>query len=99
MTWFVAFMRRGRLAPFFERLSLMAWTYRIVDHGQHFVLHEVEVDDKGAVRGWVRKAIDFACDRDVGARGIIASLEEALAAARRAPVLTLDKDGSLIPAG
>ncbi len=76
----------------------MAWTYRIVDHGQHFVLHEVDLDDDGAVRGWVRKAIDFACDHDIGARGIIASLEEALAEARRAPVLRLGKDGALTPA-
>lgn len=76
----------------------MAWTYRIVDHGQHYVLHEVEVDDDGSVCGWVRRSIDFACDRDRGAAGIVSSLEQALKEARAAPVLKLSKDGSLITA-
>lgn len=65
------------------------WTYRIVDHGEHFALHEVRVDDAGTPQDWVRRSIDFACDRDCGPEGIIASLEEALAAARGAPPLVV----------
>lgn len=74
----------------------MAWTYRIVDHGQHFVLHEVEVDDRGEVRDWVKRSIDFACDRDCGADGILSSLEQALTEAKSGPVLKLNKDGNLV---
>ena len=76
----------------------MVWTYRIVDHGEHYVLHEVEVDETGAVRNWVRRSIDFACDRDCGVGGIFSSLEQALSEARAAPVLKLTKDGALVSA-
>ncbi|MEO0032221.1 MAG: hypothetical protein RIS94_1979 [Pseudomonadota bacterium] len=72
----------------------MDWTYRIVDHGEHFALHEVCVDDAGAPRDWVKRSIDFACDRDVGPEGIIASLQEALEAARAAPLMVV-KHGKL----
>lgn len=72
----------------------MDWTYRIVDHGEHFALHEVCVDDAGAPRDWVRRAIDFACDRDLGPEGIITSLEQALSAARDMPLLVV-KEGRL----
>ena len=65
----------------------MSWTYRIVDHGEHFALHTVEVDDNGAARDWVRRSIDFAVDRDCGPQGVIRSLEEALTEARKHPVL------------
>lgn len=65
----------------------MSWTYRIVDHGEHFALHTVEVDDSGAARDWVRRSIDFAVDRDCGPQGVIRSLEEALTEARKHPVL------------
>ena len=67
----------------------MDWTYRIIDHGQHFALHEVFVDDDGRPVDWVPRSIDFACDRDVGREGLIAALEKALAEARRSPVLAL----------
>lgn len=74
----------------------MPWTYRIVDHGEHFVLHEVELDDDGHVRDWLRRSIDFACDRDCSPGGIVSLLEDALKEARRAPVLKLTKDGALV---
>lgn len=73
----------------------MDWTYRIVDHGQHFALHEVRLDSNGKVADWVRRAIDFACDRDRGPEGIVASLEQALREARSAPLLKV-KDGDLV---
>lgn len=74
----------------------MDWTYRIVDHGEHFALHEVCVDESGKPEGWVTRAIDFAVDRDCGPDGLIASLEEALAAAKSAPLLVL-REGRLEP--
>ncbi|MCW1383535.1 hypothetical protein OLX02_11970 [Novosphingobium sp. KCTC 2891] len=75
----------------------MAWTYRIVDHGEHFVLHEVDLGEDGAVRDWVRRSIDFACDRDEGATGILSSLQVALAEARNAPIMAIQDDGTLLP--
>lgn len=65
----------------------MPWTYRIVDHGQHFALHSVEIDETGNPRGWIRRSIDFAVDRDAGPDGLVRSLEQALAEARRSPIL------------
>lgn len=70
----------------------MAWTYRIVDHGQHFALHEVCVDDHGDPHEWVKRSIDFACDLDDGPEGIITSLEQALIEAKAAPALVLRGD-------
>lgn len=72
--------------------NIMAWTYRIVDHGQHFALHEVCLDDQGNPRDWVRRSIDFACDLDDGPEGIISSLEQALVAAKAAPSLVVRGD-------
>lgn len=65
----------------------MSWTYRIVDHGQHYALHTVKVDEHGECQQWVKRSIDFAVDRDCGPQGLIRSLEEALAEARRHPVM------------
>jgi len=65
----------------------MSWTYRIVDHGEHFALHRVCVNDDGIPVEWVRRSIDFACDLELGPQGVLSSLEEALAEAKRAPVL------------
>jgi len=65
----------------------LSWTYRIVDHGQHFALHSVKLDEQGRPREWVRRAIDFACDLDCGPQGIVQSLEEALSEARGHPVM------------
>jgi len=68
----------------------MDWTYRIVDHGEHFALHEVFVDEAGTPHDWVSRSIDFACDRELGPEGIIASLERALEATRDVPPLVLN---------
>lgn len=65
----------------------MPWTYRIVDHGEHFALHSVEVDAGGRPMDWVPRAIDFAVDLDCGPQGVVRSLEEALTEARTHPVL------------
>ena len=70
----------------------MAWTYRIVDHGQHYALHSVEVDEGGRPKSWVRRAIDFAVDSDLGPSGVVAELEAALKEARRNPVLRANND-------
>jgi hypothetical protein len=65
----------------------MPWTYRIIDHGQHFALHTVDVGEDGTPRRWVSRSIDFAVDRDCGPDGLLRTLEEALAEARRHPVM------------
>lgn len=70
----------------------MAWTYRIVDHGQHYALHSVEVDEGGRPKSWVQKAIDFAVDLERGPAGVVAELEQALKEARGHPVLRANKD-------
>ena len=75
----------------------MSWTYRIVDHGQHFALHTVEVGEDGRPLGWVKRSIDFAVDRDCGPQAIIKSLEEALTEARRHPVMRAEA-GELVAA-
>ena len=74
----------------------MAWTYRIVDHGHHFALHTVRVDERGKPLEWVKRSIDFAVDHDCGPQGIIRSLEQALAEARRHPPIR-EVRGELLP--
>lgn len=75
----------------------MPWTYRIVDHGHHYALHTVEVDERGECRQWVQRSIDFAVDHDCGPQGLIRSLEEALLEARRHPVMRRVGERLLVP--
>lgn len=72
----------------------MAWNYRILDHGEWLALHEVYYDDAGEPNGWTVDAITFGAHSDEGAEGVIASLEMALADARKRPVLKV-VDGKL----
>ena len=75
----------------------MPWTYRIVDHGEHFALHTVEIDQTGQPVRWVKRAIDFACDIDCGPQGVVSSLKQALEEASNHPVLQA-VDGDLAAA-
>lgn len=69
----------------------MAWNYRILDHGDHFALHEVYYDAAGTPNGWTERPIEFVCDTDDGPQGVIGSLEMALADARKHPVLKVKR--------
>lgn len=71
----------------------MTWNYRIIHHDtdldptQHWLgVHEVFYDD-GAVTSWTRDAVNFVCDPDEGAEGLIRSLEQALQDVRSQSVL------------
>lgn len=65
----------------------MTWNYRILDHGDHFALHEVFYSPRGKPNGWTENAISFTAHPEEGAEGVIGSLEMALADARKHPVL------------
>lgn len=69
----------------------MAWNYRIINHGDWFGLHEAYYGEDGKPNGYTTDAISFVCDEDEGAAGIIASLEMALADARKHPVMKPDE--------
>lgn len=72
------------------------WNYRILDHGDHFALHEVFYTPRGRPRSWTEDAITFGSDPEEGADGIIGSLEMALADARKHPVLRV-RGEKLVP--
>ncbi len=62
----------------------MTWNYRIILHDidpdpeRHWYgLHEVFYDDDGKM-AWTIDPTTFSCDKDEGADGITASLEQAL---------------------
>jgi hypothetical protein len=67
---------------------MSSWSYRIVHYKNGgYGLHEVYYTDDGAVNGWTADPIDFACDEDEGANGVLEGLKLALEDAIRWPVL------------
>ena len=75
----------------------MSWNYRILDHGNHFALHEVFYDGD-AVRCWTQQPVGFVVDAHEGGVGIAVALEIAQRDACRRPVLVVATELAVIAA-
>ena len=76
---------------------MATWNYRIIDHGDHYALHEVHYDDDGVAKLWTDEPISFVCDDCEEPTSITNSLAMAAYSAAANSVLRA-VDGKLVPA-